>query len=108
MKHTTMKSVYLLLLIAVPATIIVITGCANKPPGTMSAVGAPTVESGPSSMGRFVITYQGPLVCGNPDYKNARAVYTIKDTATGEEYLGIEGVGVSSLRKVGKNSQAEH
>jgi hypothetical protein len=59
-------------------------------------------------MGRFVITYQGPLVCGNRDYKSARAVYTIKDTATGAEYLGIEGVGVSSLRKVGKNSQAEH
>jgi hypothetical protein len=93
-------------LILIP--LILVTGCMNTPPGTMSAVGAPTVESGPASGGRFVITYQGPLVCGNHDYKNYRAVYTIKDTTTGEEYLGIEGVGVSGLRKVGKNSSAEH
>ena len=63
------------------------------------------VESTPSP--RFLITYVGGFTCGLHDYKSNRAVYIIRDTQSGQEFLGLEGVGISSLRHEGKNASAE-
>ena len=68
--------------------------------GTSQQVGIPTTpEANKAAPGRFTVVYQGTFKPGEGDYKSdsRRAIYTIIDNSTGQEYLGIEGVGVSQL-----------
>lgn len=76
--------------------------------GTSQQVGIPiTSQPIKSNTGRFSVTYQGFFAAGKEDYKMNRAVYTIIDKSTGQEYIGIEGVGVSACRLSGKYTVAE-
>ena len=87
--------------------IILCAGCGMES-GTSQQVGIP-ITSKPikSNTGRFSVTYQGFFAAGKEDYKMNRAVYTIIDNSTGQEYIGIEGVGVSACRLSGKYTVAE-
>ena len=85
-------------------SVLLLCSCGTDP-GQAQVVG--TFNQTEKSSGRFVIIYQGGFPCGQKDYKNNRAIYTITDTKTGIEYIGIEGLGVSSLSHVGKNSNVE-
>lgn len=53
---------------------------------------------------RFQVETQGKFWAGYDN--NVREILIITDTKTGEQYLGITGVGISDLRKekVGKNT----
>ncbi len=40
-------------------------------------------------------------------YYDKRGVYLIKDTKTGQEYIGVSGIGISEIAKHGKNNSIE-
>lgn len=69
------------------------------------------VENGPTVVavdeargGRFTVQSHGTFKAGYDS--NTREILIITDTVTGQEYLGVTGVGVSELRRetVGKGS----
>jgi hypothetical protein len=85
---------------------IAITGCAPSI-GEVQQVGITdqkNVIERNAPKPRFTIIYQGKFSGGEADFKTYRAIYTIIDNSTGQEFLGIEGVGVSSLTSSGKTS----
>ncbi len=46
--------------------------------------------------GRFKLALQGSV--NDPDaYGQKRGVYILTDTATGKEYVGVSGIGISEL-----------
>jgi hypothetical protein len=65
---------------------ILLTGCGSSP-GDSSKV----------ETGRFTSEYQGRFGCGSGDREYERAIYIIKDTVTGVEYLAVQGCGTSQL-----------
>lgn len=90
------------------APLLFLSACGGASTGTTQQVGMPrTTKSVEANLGRFSVTYQGFFTAGKEDYKMNRAIYTIIDTSTGQEYIGIEGVGVSACRQSGKSSVAE-
>ena len=59
-----------------------------------SCTPAPTMTMDPKPSGRFRVERVGVFE-DNLAYHGKRGVYVIRDEATGREYLGISGVGIS-------------
>lgn len=67
---------------------------------------APVVVLQTADQDRFEITLAS-VVKDDLAYGNRRGIYILKDKQTGEEFVGISGVGISSLGKHGKNNRDE-
>lgn len=46
--------------------------------------------------GRFIVS-RVQIIADELSYNSKRGVYTIKDTVTGKEYVGLSGVGIAEL-----------
>lgn len=71
-------------------------GCSPKPNAYM-------IDSGQKYSGRFVIE-RAAVFSDSLAYNGERAVYIIRDTKSGNEYIGVSGIGVceNGLHQLGK------
>ena len=76
---------------------LLLVGCGPSPD-------TPLVTTTPSSDARFSVSRVG-VVSDELAYCGKRGVYVIVDRKTGQEYVGLSGVGISELgsHQVGKN-----
>ena len=69
---------------------LLLVGCSDPPPNRIA------MEGDLTQVGRFhvkqVATFRDEYA-----YNNRRGIYTIVDTQTGHEYVGISGIGIAEL-----------
>ncbi len=84
------------------ASITILSGCDEIQPDTKMS------ETSPPSDTRIKVDRIGVFADGLA-YNHMRGIYIITDTKTGEEFVGISGIGISELgshtRQVGKTIQ---
>lgn len=83
------------------AVTILACGCDPKPmPPTTPLVVSPTLESSRFQV-EILSTFEDRLA-----YGSERGVYLLRDTTTGQEFVGISGVGISAVgwHRVDKNN----
>lgn len=88
---------------------LLLAGCGPDPDMTMSEKQRRYAQDVPvSDAPRVKVTRIG-VFRDDLAYGNKRGVYVITDTATGKEYIGISGVGISETgdHQVGKGRNAD-
>lgn len=68
------------------AAALMLTACSPKPTNTMAL----------QTSDRFRVERVG-VIADTLAYNDRRGIYIIKDTQTGQEFVGVSGVGISTL-----------
>lgn len=93
----------ILLLVVVCALLCSCEPSGPQPPETQLVVAKPPVELGHND-GRFSVeilnTFRDDLA-----YGRERGIYLIRDQKTGQEYVGVSGIGISEL---GSHKEGKH
>lgn len=86
------------------STLAVLIGC-QPPEPDMQMLDQPTVHAEPP---RFEVV-RVQRFSDDPDYGNERGIYLVRDKKTGQEYLGVSGIGISEIGRhsSGKSSTTD-
>lgn len=78
------------------AAALVLAGCGRADTAYMEQVDRMVPVEAENEPGRFIIS-RVQIIRDELAYNDKRGVYTIKDTVTGKEFVGLSGVGITEL-----------
>lgn len=77
------------------AAALVLAGC-GRDPNYQAQIDRMVPVEAENQPGRFIVS-RVQIIRDELAYNNKRGVYTIKDSVTGKEYVGLSGVGIAEL-----------
>lgn len=92
--------------LALLLSLFALSACSEQPPGPLSTAYEKPPETGLANPSDRVKVEVLNVIRDTTAYNNRRGVYLITDTQTGQQFIGVAGVGISEVgsHKAGKTT----